>query len=236
MDFITLQKKIKELDLEVFTLNDLVKTTGQKKEVLKSTLTRLVKQKKLVRIKKNYYSLSQIQNKFKLQQVFHETYIALYSALEYYQSTTQRYNNLDLITNKLLKTQKVNQTTIKFHKVKNKFFFGFVKVNINNSQVFISNIEKTIIDCVYFSSKMYLTDINDFINKYKHEIDLELLTVYLKKINSGILNKRIGYLLELNGLEIKDLKFGNKYQKLNMNRKETKIKNSKWKLLINEEL
>jgi len=236
MDFLTLQQNLQKLNLEIFSLNDLVKISGQKKSVIKSKLTLLVKQKKIFRLKKRYYSLTKIENKFQLQNTYRETYIAVHSALEYYESTTQRFNNLDLITHKIMNNQKIQDVSIQFHKVKKEAFFGFEKTNIGNVEIFISNIEKTIIDCIYFSSKVYLTETIDFIKKYKEKINVDLLVEYLNRINSSTLNKRTGYLLEMQGIKINDIIINNKYEKLNKNLSNKGIKNKKWKLIINEAL
>ena len=236
MDFYTLYRSLEELGLEIFTLNDIIKITEQKKEVVKSTLTRLVKQKKIYRLKTKYYSFRRIENKFQLQKLFTETYISLHSALEYYGSTTQRFNNLDLITKNLLKKQNIENTEIDFHKVKQELFFGFNKIKVNNSEVFISNIEKTIIDCIYFSSKVYLTEINAFIKKNKEIINTEILITYLNKIDSSVLNKRVGYLLELSNIHLKEIKINNKYERLNINLSKSGTRNTKWKLIINEDI
>jgi predicted transcriptional regulator of viral defense system len=236
MDYFSLQRNLEEFGLEIFTLNDIVKITEQKKEVLKSTLTRLVKQGKIFRIKANFYSLKKTENKFQLQKLYPDTYIGLHSALEFYGTTTQRFNNLDLVTKKTLKKQNIENTDIDFHKVKKELFTGYKKIRINNTEVFISNIEKTIIDCTYFSSKVYLTEIHDFIRKNKNSINTELILIYLNKINSSTLNKRVGYLLELNNIHLNELKINNKYEKLNINLSANGFKNKKWKLIINEEL
>lgn len=236
MNFLTMQRKLQEFNLEIFTLNDIIKITDQTKEVIKSKLTILVKQKKVFRIKKGYYSLNKIENKFQLQKIYKNTYIALHSALEYYESTTQRFNNLDLITKNILNEQTINETTINFHKVKEKFFFGFEKIQIDNIEIFISTIEKTIIDCVYFSSKVYLTEINTFIKKYREQINIEKIIMMLNKINSSTLNKRVGYLLELNDIELTRIKINNKYEKLNKKLSSKGRRTNKWKLIINEEL
>jgi len=236
MDFLTIQRKLNEFNLDIFTLNDLVKITNQKKDVIKSKLTLFVKQKKVYRIKKGYYSLKKIENKFQLQRIFKETYIALHSALEFYESTTQRFNNLDLVSKNILKKQEIMDFKVNFHKVRKNMFFGFKKEIVNNTEIFISNIEKTIIDCVYFSSKIYLTEVNEFIKIYKDKINIELIENYLVKINSSTLNKRIGYLLEKEGIETRNLRINNKYEKLNINRSEKGIKNKRWKLIINEEI
>ncbi len=236
MDFLTLQKNIEEFGLEIFSLNDIVKITGQKKDVVKSTLTRLVKQKKIFRLKKKYYSLRLIENKFQFQKLYPGTYISLHSALEFYGSTNQRFNNLDLISNKTLKEQNVENTKIQFHHVREGLFFGYKKEQINNSTIFISNIEKTLIDCMYFSSKVYLTEIDEFIKKKKEIINKETVSTYLKKINSSTLNKRVGYLLGLNNIHLAGLTINNKYEKLNKNLSKKGIKDTRWKLIVNEYL
>lgn len=236
MDFLTFQRSLEEFGLAIFTLNDVIKITEQKKEVVKTTLSRLVKQKKIFRLKKKYYSLKRIENKFQLQKLYSETYIGLHSALEYYGSTTQRFNNLDLISKKLLKKQNVENTEIHFHKVKQGLFFGYEKIQINNSEVFISNIEKTIIDCIYFSSKVYLTDIDDFIKMNKEIINIELIGAYLRKIDSSVMYKRVGYLLELNSIYLNEIRINNKYECLNVNLSKTGTKSTKWKLIVNENL
>lgn len=236
MDFFTLYRELEKYNLEIFTLNDAIKITGQKRAVVKSTLTRLVRQKKLIRLKNKYYSLKEIENKFLFQKLFKETYIGLHAALEYYGSTTQRFNNLDLVTKNVLKDQIIENTEITFHKVKNDFFFGYEKHRVSKTDVFISSIEKTIIDCTYFSSKVYLSEISSFINANKEKINIEKLTLYLQKIHSAVLNKRVGYLLEKNGISIGDIGINNKYDRLNINLGENGTRDRKWKLIINEEL
>ena len=234
MDFLSIQRNIQDLKLDIFTLNDLIKITGQKKEVVKTKLTLLVKQEKIYRLKKEFYTLNKIENKMQLQKLYANTYIGLHSALEYYESTTQRFNNLDLITKNVLLRQKILGTQIDFHKVKKQLFFGYEK--IKNTEVFISDIEKTIIDCVYFSSKIYLSEVKEFIRKYREQINVEKLKIYLNKINSSTLNKRTGYLLEMHGLHIDGLKINGKYEKLNKNLSSKGKKDLKWKLIINEEI
>ena len=236
MKYFTLRNYLEEIGLEIFTLNDVVKISEQKKEVVKSSLTRLVRQEKFYRLKANYYSLRKIENKFLFQKLYPNTYIGLYSALEYYGTTTQRYNNLDLITQKTLRNQNIENIEIDFHKMKTELFFGFKKIPFNNTEVFISNIEKTIIDCTIFSSKVYLSDINEFIRLNKEILNLELILNYLQKIDSSTLNKRVGYLFELNGIDLNGLETNNKYERLNKNLGQSGTKDTKWKLFINEEI
>jgi predicted transcriptional regulator of viral defense system len=235
MDFFSFAQSLDSYGLEIFSLNDVVKLTGQKKEVVISTLSRWVKQGKIFRLKKPFYSLKRIENKFLLQKLFPETYIGLYSALEYYGSTTQRFNNLDLITNKILYRQEVENVSVNFHKVRKNLFFGYTKVLFDNTDVFVSNVEKTLIDCVYFSSKVYLSETNSFISAFRDKINPDFIAMYLKKLQSPVLNKRVGYLLEKNQIKVDHLFINGKYDRLNTMLNATGQKDKKWKLIINED-
>ena len=231
-----LRKILDEYNLFIFTLNDVVKITNQKKEVVKDFLSNQIKKNRIYRLKKNYYSFIKIMNKFQIANIYSNSYIGLNSALEFYGTTTQRYNNLELISKKSAREQTINDIKIQKHKVQEKLFFGYEREIVENIDFFVSNIEKTIIDCVYFSNKVYLSETREFIRQKKEQIDLTKLSKYLKQINSKVLNKRIGYLLELEGIELKNLKINNKYEKLNNKIKNKGTKNKKWKLIINEEL
>ncbi len=235
MDFFSFSQSLDSFGLEIFSLNDVVKLTGQKKEVVISTLSRWAKQGKIFRLKKPFYSLKRIENKFLLQKLFPETYIGLHSALEYYGSTTQRFTNLDLITNKVLYEQEVENVTVNFHKVRKNLFFGYKKMVFGNTDIFMSNIEKTLIDCLVFSSKVYLSETNSFISSFRDKINLEILTIYLNKLHSSVLNKRVGYLLERNQIMIDNLYTNGKYERLNPLLTDNGLKNKKWKLIINED-
>lgn len=236
MDILSFQRSLNELGLEVFTSNDFVKITNQTKDVANTVLCRWENQKKIYRLTKGFYSMHKIDSKFQLQKVFSETYIGLNSALEYYQSTTQRFRNLSLISIRVLNNQNLRNFDVTFYKVKENMFFGFEKQNIGGIQIFVSNMEKTIIDCVYFSDTVYLSEINEFIKKTKSKINVHILKVYLDKIGSFALNKRVGYLLEKQGIIIEGLELNNKYEKLNKNLGKQGEKNKKWKLIINEVL
>lgn len=235
MKFFDFQRELEKFELVIFTLNDAIKIIEKSKDVVKSTLSRWSKEKKIFSLKKGYYSLKKIKSKFQLQAVYENTYIGLNSALEYYGSTTQRYINLELINCNILKNQTCCDYDIVFHNVSRKMFFGYEKILISNTFVNISNIEKTLIDCVYFSSKVYLSEIDAFIKKFKSEINLDLLQNYLLIIDSSSLNKRIGYLLEKNGILMDNLRIDNKYIPLNKNLKSNIKIDKKWKLIINEE-
>ena len=50
------------------------------------------------------------------------------------------------------------------------------------------------------------------------------------------MNKRVGYLLELNGLRLNEIIINNKYDRLNKNLGKAGTRNKKWKLILNEKI
>lgn len=231
MQVLKLQQELKNLGLDSFTVNDVAKITGQDKEIINVFLHRQVERGILNRIKKGHYSFDNL-NKFQLASTYKNSYLGLHSALEFYGTTTQRFLSIDLIGEKQLQSTK---NTL-HHKVKEELFFGYEKVELDGIWFFVSNLEKTLIDCVYFSNKVYLSEIREFIRQKKEELDIDRTRDYLNKINSSTLNKRVSYLLSLEGIKIEDLKINGKYEKLNKNLSEKGIKDKTWKLIINEDL
>ena len=231
MNILELEKELKKIELKIFTTNDLVKFTGKEKNTINHFLSYQKKRNRIKQLKKGVYSFENIENKFHLSKIFNETYISLNSALEFYQMTTQRFNVLDLITKKPKKKTQIDEYKIEFTYTKH--FFGFHKINVEGEEIFIANKEKVIIDCLLNLEKTSLEDIFTLI--YHSNIDLDLLLHYLKKINSPTLNKRIGYLFSLKGINL-DLQINNKYDLLNPLFPKNGKKNTQWKLYINEEI
>ncbi len=233
MEFLKFIKELKKYNLTIFTTNDIVKITNQNKNTVNHFIKNQVEKQNIFQLKKGFFSVKQIENKYLYSKIFKNTYISLNSALEFYSITTQRYNNLELISEKELKSTNINDTQINI--IKSKHYFGFEKHEIEDNQtIFVANKEKLLIDCLLNLKMVYLSEIMNFIKQTKFNI--ERLQNYLKQINSASLNKRIGYLLELNKISI-NLEINNKYELLNTNLKNNELrKNKKWKLIINEDL
>jgi predicted transcriptional regulator of viral defense system len=236
MKLMALQQALDDLGINLFSTNDVAKITGQNKHTINSFLARQVKAKYLCRPKKGYFSFKAIENKFLLARMFRDTYIGLHSALEYYQTTTQRFTTLDLIAKRPLRGQTIGETSVTFHTVDEKLFFGYERAPAQGGEAFVSDIEKTIIDCLYFSSKVYLSETMSFIQRFKDQVDLQKTKRYLQTIGSQVLNKRTGYLLERCGLSLEGLELNLKYDALNKKLGPEGKRDGKWKLIINEEL
>lgn len=233
MQFLELKSILESLGMKIFSINDIAKITNKSKDYLKVYLQNHIKKGNLEVLKKGNYTFYNL-TKYELSSMYSNSYISLYSALEYYNLTTQLYTQLDLISLKQIKKIKIDNTIIEFHKISNNKFFGFNKEKYRNGNIFIADYEKLIIDCILFF--VSINEINEAIIKIKEKLNIEKIIIYLNKINNNILNKRLGYLLDINGIDIfNKIKIMKNYEKLNQKLKKNGMKNKKWKLIINEE-
>lgn len=230
MDIHSFKKQLQKLNLEIFSLNEARKILSVNKNTLYTTLSRWTKKEYIHRIRKGWYSTYQIENKFLIQATYPNTYIGLNSAIEYHGQTTQRYNTLDIITKEAKTTQQVLTYTIAFHT--SKHHFGYEKETIGTQEIFISNIEKTMIDLILFSHKIPLQKATTFIKKVKEKIDKERLKNYLAYADTDSLTKRAGYLLQQQGIHL-NIQTTSPYQKLDKTKAKKGEKVREWNIVKN---
>ena len=230
MDIHSFKKELTKLDLQIFSLNEAQKILQVNKNTLYTTLSRWTNKKHIHRIRKGWYSTEPLENKFLIQATYPNTYIGLRSAIEYHGKTTQRYNTIDLLIEEPKKTQHVSTYTVAFHT--SKHHFGYYKERIDTQEIFVSNIEKTVIDLIHFSHKVPLQTTETFINKAKEEIDTERLKDYLLHTNINALTKRVGFLLQKHGVTL-DIQTTKPYQKLDKTQKKEGRRIPRWNIIDN---
>ena len=147
-----------------------------------------------------------------------EYYIGYFSALQIHSLTTQPNLREQIVVNKQIKPSILFVKEIPFQFIyhNEKHFFGNKKTWIDNfNRVQCSDLEKTIIDCLFKPEYAGgITEIAKAIFKIKDKIDYSKILQYAKRFDSQAVIKRLGFLLEL--LEIKDSKI-NELQKLRTN-------------------
>jgi len=91
--------------------------------------------------------------------------------------------------------------------VKEKSIWGIKEVWINNKEkIRISNIEKTIIDCLTYPQYCGgITEIAKGIWIVKDKIDYKILINYVNRQNKNVVAKRLGCLLEILNISDKDI-------------------------------
>jgi predicted transcriptional regulator of viral defense system len=203
----------------------------------RGVLERLEKGKYLVipfGAKKGEYTL----HEFIIGSILIEPYaIAYWSALNYYGLTEQIPITVFIQTTSRKKKQKNEIFGVKYKivRIKNEKLFGIKKEWIENTQISITDKEKTIIDCL--DKPQYCGGMIEVIKALKNsrkELDFKKLSEYANQIGNSGVTRRLGYVCDLLNIKIK-LKPPNvrNYLLLDPTMPSEQIKNAKWRLIVN---
>lgn len=140
----------------ILSVEDIAEILSISKESAKVTANRYVKQKLLLRIKKNLYITPIKFDNLKENESFQlanymqvPSYISLASALSYYNIYTQQLRGvIESVALKRSKTFNVDEIEFRFILVKKSFYTGFTTDN----NFFIAAPEKALADTIYLSS------------------------------------------------------------------------------------
>lgn len=134
-----------------------------------------------------------------------EYYIGYYSALQIHNLITQPSLQEQIVVSKQQRPSvlKIKDIPFQFIFHNEKHFFGKKKLWVDNyNKVFCSDLEKTIVDCLFKPDYAGgIVEIARAIYISREKIKFDLLLEYIIKFNSQAVIKRLGFLLEL--LEIK---------------------------------
>lgn len=201
-----------EKDKHFFSLNDATKILKTREpSTVRKLLSDMTKRDLLMRIKGGLYHL--IPYEKSSEEYFpnwHLTaealafpkkyYIGFYSALEIHNLITQPSFTEQIVTEKQFqsKIQMVNNVKFEFITLSNTKFFGYDKVWIDDfNKVNCSNIEKTIIDCLYKPNYAGgISEIAKAIYKCREQINSEKTIEYLERFNTQSVYKRLGFILQ----------------------------------------
>jgi predicted transcriptional regulator of viral defense system len=248
------QVKMRMIDLlskiakegEIFTLSSASKILDLDRLYLRKILYKLEKENYIKRIAKGKYLIVPLSadkgyytlHEFVIGSVLVEPYtIAYWSALNYYGLTEQIPTTVFIQITSWKEKQEVEVFGVKYKivRVKQEKFFGIKKEWIENTQINITDKEKTIIDCL--DKPQYCGGMIEVIKALKNsrkELDFKKLTEYANQIgNSGVV-RRLGYICDLLKIKIKltppDVR---NYLLLDPTMPSEQTKNAKWRLLVN---
>lgn len=184
---------------------------------IRELLSDMTRRGLLMRLKEGtYYSIPYEQDSDKFMPDWHliaehlvntvPFYIGYYSALQIHNLITQPSLKEQIVVSKQMKPSVIKIKGIPFQFIyHNKtHFFGFKKIWIDNhNKVMCSDLEKTIIDCLFKPDYAGgIVEIAKAIYSSKDNINFEKLFEYVKKFDSQAVIKRLGFLLET--LDIQD--------------------------------
>jgi predicted transcriptional regulator of viral defense system len=230
----------------IFTLSSASKTLGLDRLYLRKILYKFEKENYIKRITKGKYIIVPLSadksnytlHEFVIGSVLVEPYaIAYWSTLNYYGLTEQIPGTVFLQTTSWKEHQMIEVFGVKYRivRVKEEKFFGIKKEWIENTQINITDKEKTIIDCL--DKPQYCGGMIEVIKSLKNgrkELDFKKLSEYANQIgNSGVV-RRLGYICDFLNIKIK-LKPPNvrNYLLLDPTMPVEQKKNAKWRLIVN---
>lgn len=145
-----IQRKLKDYNKAYFTFSDLEKILGQKRNVLKVTISRLIKKKVLFPIKRGVYILPENWSKIEaiISQIYFPSYLSFESALARYGIINQIPYTFSYTSPAFSKRFFVGQNRVEIRKIKKNLFFGYAL----QKDLFIALPEKALLDQLYLVS------------------------------------------------------------------------------------
>jgi len=201
----------------------------------------------LIRLKKGYYlvvtdistlGFSDISELVIAQSFNPDSYISFESALQHHGMFDQMLSRIDAVTFRTTKTYQVLQTTYTFSSIKEDLYFGFTQETVNNQRINVAEIEKAILDLLYFRSSGYVISlVMEKLREYRDQFDFMKLKDYSIKYSLGMVRKT-GFLLDQVGVDTSDLFTHNQVKKNSYSRLTQNANqfNAKWRLYYDPHL
>ncbi len=230
MSIYNLINELKNHDKIIFNSNDILRYSNISENSVHKYAYRLKKQSNVYKIENNKFSLT--EDPFIVaSQVIFPAYISFNSALYLHNIMSQTINNIEIATPSRKKDIFFNNTLIRFIYIRADLMFGYRKIQKDNSFIFLADLEKTIIDILY---RPDISSISNIIDIPASKLNKSRLKEYTKLINTESIRRRLGYILDIMGIEINIRMRNDSVYKLNPYNKLKGKYVSKWKIYDNE--
>lgn len=246
-----LLSSLSEMKKHIILLDDIIKDTGCSYNYAKVIASRLIKKKWLVPIERGRYLIAPLEAGKRSVYTEHEYaiasvlanpyYIAYWSALNYHGLTEQVTFTVFIATTKQKRNKKIHGVSYRFVTLSRNKFFGYATKELAGKQVNISDIEKTIIDCLDHPEYCGgITEAAKAMWNARNDIDFKKLVGYAEKMHNQAIFKRLGYLLQKLKIETPDKtnkrineNISKGYSVLDPSSKKEGIRNRELRLLVN---
>lgn len=189
------------------------------KRIREKTIFRLKKKSILTAIKRGVYFYSPLEsgpagssiNEFLVPSIFFPKsnyYIGYSTMYNYYGFTDQIFQTMYVLNTSFQREKTIGNMRFKMIKIPEKRIYGLEKIKIKDTEVIVSNKERTLVDMFYFSGsvgglKKVFGILKEQIKGRK--IDINKLIKYAVRFPNVSTKKRIGFVLEQSGLSDKKL-------------------------------
>ena len=227
----------------IFSLRDVIDVLKCSYDNAKMTVERLVRKRWVARIMKGKYLIVPLsagvegrysEHEFIIASLFKPAYIGYWTTLNYYGFTEQIPNIIFVATRRKIKSRVIFGIEFRFVYLSERKFFGFTELNISGYSVYISDKEKTIVDCL--DKPKYCGGMTEVMKAFSmvDELNMDRLTDYAIKM-SGAVVKRLGVILDMHGIDSKLLKdhVSDSYTVFDPRGERRGRYNSKWKVVVN---
>jgi predicted transcriptional regulator of viral defense system len=200
---------------KIVTADDIHRALEKKysKFVLKNRIYELKDKGWLIPLRRGLYYVSDISSRgflnispFILAGAFdRDSYISLDSALSYYGLFEQMLRTTSSVVISKSKKYIFQDNTYRYFKINKKLFFGFKTENLEGYYIKIAELEKVILDYLYFKNDTYSIDLLlEKLRKAKSMLDFKKLFSYVQKFPTST-KRKLGFMLDLLGIDTEEL-------------------------------
>jgi predicted transcriptional regulator of viral defense system len=209
----------------VFNLNEAERVTGLDRSYLRKKLSRYVSSDKLYRIERGKYTLHEDVLIY-ASHVETPSYISLWSALSFYNLTTQEPTKVQVICSE----SRDDLSDIEFYSSKQ--VFGYAKTRHRGFEIFMAEKEKLFLDVLKFG-KVPVEELEEL----AQDLSQEKVVDYTQRIGNKAVSKRAGYLIqEFTGQKLKELKVEDlNYPVLDLTKTRKGETDAEWRLKVNND-
>lgn len=198
----------------ILTKNQFKKLFNFSKSVTEKTLFRLKRKGILITIKRGVYFYSPLEsgpagsriNEFLIPPIFFPKngyYVGYSTMYNYYGFTNQIFQTMYILNTSLQREKIIGNMRFNLVKISQKRMYGLIKIKIKNTEVIVSDREKTLVDLFYFSDPVGgLKNAFDILKDQikEREVNIDKLIKYTVRFPNISTKKRIGFVLEKAGI------------------------------------
>lgn len=134
-----------------------------------------------------------------------DSYISLDSALSHYGLFEQILRTVSSVTKFKTKKYVFQDSTYRYLKINKKLYFGFKTENIEGYYTKVAELEKVVLDYLYFKNDTYSIDLLlEKLQKIKDRIDFKKLFMYARKF-PGATKRKLGFILDVLKINTEEL-------------------------------
>jgi len=236
---IELSRMLENRGMDIFSIQDLTQVSDYPISEIELALHHLVKAGEINRLEKGKFCRHNFRDELVIGSYISKGVVSYWSALHFHGMTEQLPNIVYIQTNKRKKDKTIFGVDYHFITLPKMKIAGTIKHGVGNHQFFITNMDKTMVDC--FDLTQYAGAYGDLVAAFlNYQPKMDSLIKYCKLINNSAAIRRIGFWMEVfdkSGIE-KFKSFTQEYipksyAKLDPSGGDEGKYNSKWRLLIN---